>query len=106
FSSRRRHTRFKCDWSPDVCSSDLRLRSMRSLLAADAVHRPARCLPRVVRGARAEVDLVRDDVRVAADLFRALRVAEEVRVVLLQIGRASCRQGGVVAVWGRAWWLW
>src|SRR5260370_18334854 len=22
FSSRRRHTRFKCDWSSDVCSSD------------------------------------------------------------------------------------
>src|SRR5256886_11128258 len=24
FSSRRRHTRFGCDWSSDVCSSDLR----------------------------------------------------------------------------------
>src|SRR5688572_33092872 len=24
FSSRRRHTRFVCDWSSDVCSSDLR----------------------------------------------------------------------------------
>src|SRR4029434_7609972 len=24
FASRRRHTRFKCDWSSDVCSSDLR----------------------------------------------------------------------------------
>src|SRR2546427_3979101 len=36
FSSRRRHTRFDCDWSSDVCSSDLgaaapgpRLRSRR-----------------------------------------------------------------------------
>src|SRR5207237_2376598 len=26
FSSRRRHTRFKCDWSSDVCSSDLQRR--------------------------------------------------------------------------------
>src|SRR2546430_10842414 len=26
FSSRRRHTRFDCDWSSDVCSSDLWLR--------------------------------------------------------------------------------
>src|SRR5690242_21094478 len=26
FSSRRRHTRLTCDWSSDVCSSDLRLR--------------------------------------------------------------------------------
>src|SRR2546427_6109844 len=28
FSSRRRHTRFDCDWSSDVCSSDL-LRAVR-----------------------------------------------------------------------------
>src|SRR2546430_11216702 len=26
FSSRRRHTRFDCDWSSDVCSSDLHLK--------------------------------------------------------------------------------
>src|SRR5256886_11963916 len=26
FSSRRRHTRFDCDWSSDVCSSDLKYR--------------------------------------------------------------------------------
>src|SRR2546430_10682531 len=29
FSSRRRHTRFDCDWSSDVCSSDLRRRRQR-----------------------------------------------------------------------------
>src|SRR2546430_325123 len=29
FSSRRRHTRFDCDWSSDVCSSDLN--SLREL---------------------------------------------------------------------------
>src|SRR2546427_5480739 len=27
FSSRRRHTRFDCDWSSDVCSSDLPARA-------------------------------------------------------------------------------
>src|SRR2546427_9378429 len=27
FSSRSRHTRFDCDWSSDVCSSDLRGRA-------------------------------------------------------------------------------
>ena len=27
FSSRRRHTRSLCDWSSDVCSSDLRCRN-------------------------------------------------------------------------------
>src|SRR5260370_27167829 len=30
FSSRRRHTRFKCDWSSDVCSSDLSRRCIRA----------------------------------------------------------------------------
>src|SRR5207237_6835524 len=37
--SRRRHTRFKCDWSSDVCSSDLGRSARsepRSLLADDA----------------------------------------------------------------------
>src|SRR2546430_9214351 len=29
FSSRRRHTRFDCDWSSDVCSSDLEARWLR-----------------------------------------------------------------------------
>src|SRR2546430_4332655 len=28
FSSRRRHTRFDCDWSSDVCSSDLGLKNL------------------------------------------------------------------------------
>src|SRR5260370_13528539 len=30
FSSRRRHTRFKCDWSSDVCSSDLPIFDFRN----------------------------------------------------------------------------
>src|SRR5688572_32870513 len=29
FSSRRRHTRFDCDWSSDVCSSDLCRRTVQ-----------------------------------------------------------------------------
>src|SRR2546427_4258712 len=33
FSSRRRHTRFDCDWSSDVCSSDLTAASMEELTA-------------------------------------------------------------------------
>src|SRR5689334_23795274 len=28
FSSRRRHTRWNCDWSSDVCSSDLQNRQL------------------------------------------------------------------------------
>src|SRR5688572_17695202 len=40
FSSRRRHTRFDCDWSSDVCSSDLlasRTRLVRTAAAASSV---------------------------------------------------------------------
>src|SRR2546430_5795432 len=35
FSSRRRHTRFDCDWSSDVCSSDLRRTTAASRRSAD-----------------------------------------------------------------------
>src|SRR5437588_2588896 len=43
FSSRRRHTRSLCDWSSDVCSSDLRGRR--------------RVFPRKIGGARASCDI-------------------------------------------------
>src|SRR5260370_6483222 len=36
FSSRRRHTRFKCDWSSDVCSSDLNQRWKKSSHAEES----------------------------------------------------------------------
>src|SRR2546430_7960715 len=35
FSSRRRHTRFDCDWSSDVCSSDLWVRALISYYARE-----------------------------------------------------------------------
>src|SRR6266568_7712844 len=41
FSSRRRHTRWNCDWSSDVCSSDLaeRMRRMREhLVQVERLH--------------------------------------------------------------------
>src|SRR6267143_1329805 len=36
FSSRRRHTRWNCDWSSDVCSSDLLAIALRVEKRADA----------------------------------------------------------------------
>src|SRR3989338_10100433 len=45
FSSRRRHTRWNCDWSSDVCSSDLMLckqgKSLVSYLGGNSVSIPA-----------------------------------------------------------------
>src|SRR2546430_11189674 len=37
FSSRRRHTRFDCDWSSDVCSSDLTVLTVAKVAAIIAV---------------------------------------------------------------------
>src|SRR6266480_8113369 len=38
FSSRRRHTRLTCDWSSDVCSSDLLQRDRCDLFEMYAAH--------------------------------------------------------------------
>src|SRR6267143_1323938 len=38
FSSRRRHTRWNCDWSSDVCSSDLARAGVRPSLAEPALY--------------------------------------------------------------------
>src|SRR2546430_6701853 len=50
FSSRRRHTRFDCDWSSDVCSSDLRKRGQ--IDPVGDYHRnlppPPQCLPQLI----------------------------------------------------------
>src|SRR6266568_3990421 len=41
FSSRRRHTRWNCDWSSDVCSSDLELPTLQLAACAQSeLHRP------------------------------------------------------------------
>src|SRR5690242_21854253 len=58
FSSRRRHTRLTCDWSSDVCSSDLVMAGVATRWAA--LPRPAMAtmilavLPPVVALARSE----------------------------------------------------
>src|SRR5438034_9469919 len=41
FSSRRRHTRSLCDWSSDVCSSDLRPEALNELAQSTYVGGPS-----------------------------------------------------------------
>src|SRR2546430_13695597 len=55
FSSRRRHTRFDCDWSSDVCSSDLIPATARPGTSQDQVPERAE---RISRGS-----CIRDDPR-------------------------------------------
>src|SRR6202051_5228021 len=41
FSSRRRHTIYQCDWSSDVCSSDLRMPHRRQVATGYRTRAPA-----------------------------------------------------------------
>src|SRR5699024_11965910 len=101
FSSRRRHTRSKRDWSSDVCSSDL---------AADFV------IDRMLRPAteaaiEERVDqMLEEETAVSSPLEEMEEVVDAIpndfireQARSLQIGRASCREraemsgvGGVV----------
>src|SRR5882762_11489670 len=71
FSSRRRHTRFKCDWSSDVCSSDLV--GGASQFLADALRRRPSNLAWLLEPATMRVWLLED---LAADLAQALALFE------------------------------
>src|SRR5438034_5576497 len=78
FSSRRRHTRSLCDWSSDVCSSDLSIQfSGRARMAK----RTERSMP------------LRSSTRRARRMLLAQRVAvSRPWPMAVQIGRASCRE--------------
>src|SRR2546430_10551885 len=83
FSSRRRHTRFDCDWSSDVCSSDLAWRSRDRQVVAD-VRRLGNQMNVVVTGCARLIEMVPAIARNFGNLGAAL--------CLDQIGRASCRE--------------
>src|SRR2546430_8228680 len=85
FSSRRRHTRFDCDWSSDVCSSDLRGRVPRRLSGFVARWVPFGGVDPV---APAELGTAFDRSEAARADGRGGR--EKVG----EIGRASCRERG------------
>src|SRR5256886_10332961 len=88
FSSRRRHTRVDCDWSSDVCSSDL-----RAVAGADhgaAVPRPRRLLlgEHAIEQPRPQ-DLERLDLVLELGLLILALYHDAGRE---EIGRASCRE--------------
>src|SRR5882762_2302141 len=61
-SSRRRHTRFKCDWSSDVCSSDLTGFDYASMTIAEDPAEQARQAFRNIEKALAEAGSTLADV--------------------------------------------
>src|SRR5205085_6012188 len=101
----RRHTRFDCDWSSDVCSSDLtsagvlgRARRHPMLLGALSA-----LLPCGVLAAGAMLAASAGSAAAGAASMAGLAVANGVAIGItnLEIGRASCRErveGSVVVV--------
>src|SRR5207237_3600416 len=84
FSSRRRHTRFKCDWSSDVCSSDLESDVGEQLPIAYVMSRGG--MP-PVRVGKPGID---EQIRTGGRTAPGARIERE-------IGRASCRERGEMA---------
>src|SRR4051812_49532050 len=101
FSSRRRHTRLTCDWSSDVCSSDLpRKEGWSRLTAMESAH--GRVAARPDRGV---VDCRASRPTNAGRLRSGLPAptsSNRLGPNVVEIGRAACRErredavGGVV----------
>src|SRR5256886_3893472 len=83
FSSRRRHTRFDCDWSSDVCSSDLLRDPMSPPFHVNFVRglRVLQISAALPQGAKGVARLVPID-------FQHAPLPPKPR----KIGRASCRE--------------
>src|SRR5438034_8981563 len=80
FSSRRRHTRSLCDWSSDVCSSDLAAPDRVELVRRRGNEARARCAERMADRNRAAVGI------------HMCGIVGEPQVACHEIGRASCRE--------------
>src|SRR5438034_1449456 len=99
FSSRRRHTRSLCDWSSDVCSSDLQpgLDIVNKAGIGAIRDKSMRMTLRLIEGARSRgwrVNTPENPAERAGTVSVECPHAYEVS----QIGRASCRERGEVRV--------
>src|SRR5256886_17272171 len=102
FSSRRRHTRFDCDWSSDVCSSDLRrgavpdrdrgvLSPARGLLMLRPKH------PRESETVMSEL-MTPQHANIMGNVFGGVILAMADRVAAVAAIRHAGKQGGTVSV--------
>src|SRR5207302_7035721 len=102
---RRRHTRFSRDWSSDVCSSDLYLledRPVANLSAAERARIRNRRIGFIFQAFNLIGDLtVYENVELPLT-YRGMGGAERKQRSQVEIGRASCRERGEVAVGGVA----
>src|SRR5699024_11230564 len=93
FSSRRRHTRSKRDWSSDVCSSDLDYyQTYKNDLVGLAIHIEFEGLFK--RSGLAHIDQLAAILRDAKDSGSTLNIKGLWTHFGYEIGRASCRERG------------
>src|SRR2546430_7448387 len=85
FSSRRRHTRFDCDWSSDVCSSDLAREKVEAGFKP-RIEKTTQTKAQSSGGSGARFRR-RVQTQVALDHF-----GQSAEAFFREIGRASCRE--------------
>src|SRR5688572_30911069 len=85
FSSRRRHTRFDCDWSSDVCSSDLKSVTI-------PIQRALLFRPRYMKGNPEGLSTLRNTYRAWYFKRNIEQLEAQGLERELKIGRASCRE--------------
>src|SRR5205085_4561844 len=93
FSSRRRHTSFDCDWSSDVCSSDLRV---LVLGGGDGRHAPPFCTAHFWN-APGSITITRERISAWPSPQSSVQMTGYVPA-FVEIGRASCRERGCETV--------
>src|SRR5207249_5626287 len=96
FSSRRRHTRSKRDWSSDVCSSDLRLIDPTAGTIEFHGEELTKLTPRELRTRRRNFQIIFQDP------YGSLDPRMTVEDIVAEIGRASCRERVWSAVHGES----
>src|SRR4029077_21293987 len=78
-SSRRRHTRFKCDWSSDVCSSDLGTAAITASAAASCACASAACSRQDRLNRRSEERRVGKECRSRGSPYHYKNIDEQLR---------------------------
>src|SRR5689334_7141110 len=92
FSSRRRHTRWNCDWISDVCSSDLDMNSVVAFAEGHALVIDAGVLPSELQEISTRVSDATPQLQRQALVFTHPHWDHVLARPWFQIGRASCRE--------------
>src|SRR6267143_4799125 len=95
FSSRRRHTRWNCDWSSDVCSSDLLLAELENRDLVGAATESRGQLAQAESSARVTTASVPEQMTKAQTDVDAARAATDAAQKLVDSRQQLLRDGAI-----------